>query len=83
MEGLRKNWAFWSCVACLAAMAPIMGLLKGSYVIWILLADFVVAVVFLCVWLERQISRAPEILPVVLVKKKDLEQPGAPREERD
>lgn len=73
MERVRKNWEFWSSVICLAAMAPIMLLLKWPHNLWILLADFAIAVVLLCVWLERQASKPVEPLPVVLVKKKDLE----------
>ena len=87
MERVRKNWAFWSCVTCLAAMAPIIGLLKGPYTLWILLADFIVAVALLCVWLERQASKPVEPPPVVLVREKDLKKlltkQKRPKEEGD
>ena len=53
-KSLRKNSLFWACVLILAALFPIMVLVPGPFTVWAVLADFLVAVVLLCAWLEKQ-----------------------------
>lgn len=54
---MNVNLPFWVAVVLLVAMAPILILVPGPINVWLLLADFVVAIVFVCVWVERRASK--------------------------
>ena len=73
MSALRANWTFWAAVVLLVALAPILILVPAPLTVWLLLADFVVAIILVCVWVEQRERKGQKSLPVILVKKKDEE----------
>ena len=83
MSALRENRWFWAAVVLLAALALIMILAPYPLSLWLGLADFLVAIGLICVWIEQQERKAQEPPLVVLMKEEDYKKLKERQEESE